>query len=99
MVAGAPPRAQTFLAFDYGQKRTGVASGNRLLGSGRPLMTIKAEGDARFAPIARLIQEPDLAQRMGRLGRQRVLEQLSWEHSAPQLLAAYNRVFAKRGRG
>ncbi|MEY8877106.1 MAG: Holliday junction resolvase RuvX [Leptothrix sp. (in: b-proteobacteria)] len=55
--AVAVRQAQSFLAFDYGQKRTGVASGNRLLGSGRPLMTIKAEGDARFAQIARLIQE------------------------------------------
>jgi putative Holliday junction resolvase len=54
-VAARP--AQSFLAFDYGQKRTGVASGNRLLGSGRPLTTVKAEGDARFAQIARLIQE------------------------------------------
>lgn len=49
------------------------------------------------AQIARLIQEPDLAQQMGKLGRKRVLEQLSWEHSVPELLAAYDRVFAKAG--
>ena len=55
--AAAPSTAQSFLAFDYGRKRTGVASGNRLLGSARPLKTIQAEGDARFAPIAQLIQE------------------------------------------
>lgn len=48
---------QSLLAFDYGQKRTGVASGNRLLGSARPLTTIRAEGDARFAQIAQLIKE------------------------------------------
>lgn len=53
--AGQEP--QSFLAFDYGRKRTGVASGNRLLGSASPLRTIQAEGDARFAPIAKLIQE------------------------------------------
>jgi putative Holliday junction resolvase len=49
--------AQSFLAFDYGRKRTGVASGNRLLGTARPLTTVKAEGDARFPIIAKLIQE------------------------------------------
>lgn len=48
---------QTFLAFDYGLKRTGVASGNRLLGHGTPLTTVTAEGDARFVKIAALIQE------------------------------------------
>jgi hypothetical protein len=32
---------------------------------------------------------------MGRRGRRRVLERLSWEHSVPPLLAAYERVFAK----
>ncbi|MEX8518735.1 MAG: Holliday junction resolvase RuvX [Leptothrix sp. (in: b-proteobacteria)] len=58
MTAAVPARQpQSFLAFDYGQKRTGVASGNRLLGTGQPLTTVKAEGDARFAPIAKLIKE------------------------------------------
>jgi putative Holliday junction resolvase len=54
-VADRPP--QTFLAFDYGLKRTGVASGNRLLGHGSPLTTVTAEGDARFVKIAALIKE------------------------------------------
>ena len=39
---------QTFLAFDYGLKRTGVAVGNRMLRSATPQHTIQAEGDARF---------------------------------------------------
>ena len=33
-----------FLAFDYGLKRTGVASGNRLTGTATPRGTIAAEG-------------------------------------------------------
>jgi putative Holliday junction resolvase len=45
------------LAFDYGLKRTGVASGQRLLGQATPLTTIAAEGDARFDRIAALIRE------------------------------------------
>ena len=50
-------RAQSFLAFDFGEKRTGVASGNTLLDQARPLQTISAGGDARFAPIAELIKQ------------------------------------------
>ncbi|MFW9595527.1 MAG: Holliday junction resolvase RuvX, partial [Macromonas sp.] len=38
--------AQTFLAFDYGLKRTGVASGNTISRTASPQATIKAEGDA-----------------------------------------------------
>jgi len=57
MSAGATPRTQTFLAFDFGLKRTGVATGNSLLRQATPLATVAAEGDARFAPIARLIAE------------------------------------------
>ena len=49
--------AQTFLAFDFGLKRTGVASGNRLTRTATPQATISALGDARFAPIAARIKE------------------------------------------
>jgi len=56
-VVQVPAGAQTFLAFDYGQKRTGVASGNRLMKTATPQATVKAEGDARFAPIAARIKE------------------------------------------
>ena len=49
--------AQTFLAFDYGTKRTGVATGNVLTRSASPQTTIVAEGDARFPLIAARIKE------------------------------------------
>jgi putative Holliday junction resolvase len=52
-----PARCQRFLAFDYGLKRTGVASGNRLTATATPQATIKAEGDARLVQIAARIQE------------------------------------------
>lgn len=47
----------TYLAFDYGLKRVGVATGNGLTRDARPLRTIEAQGDARFARIGQLIEE------------------------------------------
>lgn len=47
----------TFLAFDYGLKRTGVASGNVLTRTATPQSTIAAEGDARFSLIAARLKE------------------------------------------
>lgn len=48
---------QTFLAFDFGLKRTGVATGNRLTRTATPRESIAAEGDARFLAIALKIKE------------------------------------------
>lgn len=48
---------RSFLAFDYGTRRVGVASGNTLLGQATPLKTISLDGDARFAAIGKLLAE------------------------------------------
>ena len=52
---------QTFLALDFGLKRTGFAVGNRLLRTAQPQGTIAAAGDARFTQIAQQLQtwQPD----------------------------------------
>ncbi|MDR2187605.1 MAG: Holliday junction resolvase RuvX [Azonexus sp.] len=48
----------TVLAFDFGLKRIGVATGESLLGSAHPLTVIEAESnDERLAAISRLIAE------------------------------------------
>lgn len=56
-----PPVASTpqiLLAFDFGLTRIGVALGNTLTTSARPLTTIHAgSNDARFAAISALITE------------------------------------------
>jgi putative Holliday junction resolvase len=52
-----PDHFQSFLAFDFGLKRTGVATGNRLLKTASPQATIKAEGDVRFAQVEARIRE------------------------------------------
>ena len=59
-LAAVPPLPagfQTFLAFDYGLKRTGVASGNILTRTATPQATIAAVGDARFSAIALRIKQ------------------------------------------
>jgi putative Holliday junction resolvase len=56
-VVPAPPRTRSFLAFDFGLKRTGVASGNTLMFEARAMTTINGDGEARFAVIAKLIAE------------------------------------------
>jgi len=52
-----PVTGQTFLAFDLGRRRTGVATGNRLTRTATPRPTLRAEGDARWAAITRLLAE------------------------------------------
>lgn len=56
----AAPRAveETVLAFDFGLRRTGVAVGNTVTRSARPLVVISQSVEARrFEAIGRLIRE------------------------------------------
>ena len=55
--AAAASRAQSFLGFDFGTRRIGVASGNTILGHARALATIPGEGRERFEHVARLIDQ------------------------------------------
>jgi putative Holliday junction resolvase len=53
-----PAQFQTFLAFDFGLKRTGVAVGNRMLRTATAQPTIRADGaEARLAQAAARVQE------------------------------------------
>ena len=63
-MSGVPERChrhavstRSFLSFDFGTRRIGVAVGNTLHGQAQPLQTLAAEGDARFAALALLIDE------------------------------------------
>ena len=56
----SPGRASqhlSFLAFDFGTRRVGVASGNTLTRTATPLTTVAAVGEARLAAIGKLIDE------------------------------------------
>jgi len=46
--------------------------------------------------ILALLDDPAARERMGQYGRQRVEQELSWEHEVPHLLAAYDALFAGR---
>ena len=64
MMVAAPPvtsALQSFLAFDFGLQRTGVAYASRLLGQAQPQGTVKASGDAKWPLIAQHIErwQPD----------------------------------------
>jgi putative Holliday junction resolvase len=53
-----PAHFQTFLAFDFGAKRTGVAVGNRMLRTATGQPTIRAEAaDARLAQAEARVRE------------------------------------------
>ena len=53
-----PPHFSTFLAFDFGAKRTGVAVGNRLTRTATPRPTIRAEASqARLEAAAKAVGE------------------------------------------
>lgn len=54
----SPLSSGILLAFDFGTKRIGIAVGNTLLRSARPLITINEEKtEARFTKIAALLEE------------------------------------------
>ena len=89
-------RQQSFLSFDFGTRRVGVATGNTMLGRASPLKTVAAEGDARFAAIGRLIAEwqpdalvvgvpfhPDGAEHENTLKARRFARQLQGRYRLP----------------
>lgn len=52
-----PDSPRSFLAFDFGTRRVGVATGNTLVGRAQPLRTVAEQGDARFKSLGALIKE------------------------------------------
>ena len=49
------PTVQSFLAFDFGTLRVGVACGNSITRSAQPLQSVSVVGEARFDAIGKLI--------------------------------------------
>ena len=55
LATSLPPLS--FLAFDFGTRRVGVASGNSLTRTATPLTTLALQGAARLAAIGALVDE------------------------------------------
>jgi putative Holliday junction resolvase len=53
LASASPPRS--YLAFDFGTRRVGVATGNAITGTATPLTTIDAKDEARADAIAALV--------------------------------------------
>jgi len=56
-VPAMPSVPRSFLAFDFGLRRVGVASGNSVTRQATPMKTISAEGEQRFVEIAQLLAQ------------------------------------------
>jgi putative Holliday junction resolvase len=52
-----PVELQSFLAIDFGTKRTGIAVGNRIMRTAQSVGTVKAQGDTRFALIEKYLKD------------------------------------------
>lgn len=52
-----PASLNTFLAIDFGLKRTGIAVGNRMMRTAQSVGSVHAQGDARFALIEKYLKE------------------------------------------
>ncbi len=58
LVRSIPPQQHSFISFDFGEKRTGVACGNRITLSATPIQTIQtASVDTRFSAIEKILKE------------------------------------------
>ncbi len=91
---------ETLLAFDFGTRRIGVAIGNTITGTGRPLAIVPAErNDLKFGAIATLIEEwrpdrlvvgrplhPDGAGHEGTARAERFARQLEGRFARPVVL-------------
>ena len=64
----------------------------------RPLFAEPNRERALACSISELLDDPARRRRMGEAGRERVRTVLAWEHSAPVLLAAYDRLWPAPGR-
>jgi len=76
---------RAFVAFDLEEVRN--------MAAGAALYAAPNDENDFAGKLAYLLDQPDLCASMGSLGRDRVLQSLTWEHSKSALYAAYGRTF------
>ena len=80
--------AKPVVAFNLAEARASAGDGGAYAADDTP--------EALAAELDRLLDHPELRERMGAEGRRRVTNELSWERSRASLLAAYERVLSLR---
>jgi glycosyltransferase involved in cell wall biosynthesis len=79
---------RAFVAFDLEEVRYSAGAAAEYAAPG---------DEADFAAkIHRLLEEPERREAMGRIGREQVLQRLTWDHSKKALLAAYAHALHKK---
>ncbi len=75
------------VAFDMPEHRSSA---------GQAALYVRPNDDVQLATgIASLMDDPDARRRMATIGQERIKTGLSWQHSVPHLLAAYDRVLGQ----
>jgi glycosyltransferase involved in cell wall biosynthesis len=77
-----------YMAFGKAQVMFNLTEGRESAGDAAVYVNENSAGQLGNA-IVRLLDDPATRERMGRLGEARIREQLSWDRSVEQLLAAY----------
>ena len=77
-----------------GAARAGAGRRLKLSGNGKKKNGL-CQWLALAAAVAKLLENPDLGHRMGRLGAQRAKENLSWDVGKAALVDLYARMFAR----
>ena len=86
MAAGKP-----IVAFDLCETRVSAEAS---------ALYAKPNDEVEFAmAIVRLMDDPELRRKMGETGQKRIQEKLAWQHSAPSLLQAYERLLCECAGG
>jgi len=68
----------------------------RFSARGSSLYAIPNDSVDMAEKILYLLDHPDLRQRMGRVGRERVVNELAWDYEIPKLLGAYDMLWPER---
>ena len=62
------------------------------------LYAIPNDAEDMARKIVQLLDEPETRKRMGEYGHNRIINELSWEHTSKVLLEGYDRYFKSRGK-
>jgi glycosyltransferase involved in cell wall biosynthesis len=83
-----------YMAFGKAQVMFDLKEGRASAGTAAVYVPVNS-GEQLGEAIARLLDDPEARERMGKLGIERIRSELSWERSVVQLQAAYRQAFLR----